>query len=101
MVFSDQARGELGWSLDEAREILKGLGYAAIKRTDEATAWRRRAEREFALEHRPIIAPNSPFAALAALQGGLVLTQTRRSTEPLRTALDAMLAHIRASATRP
>ena len=29
----------------------------------------RRAEREFALEHRPIIAPNSPFAALAALKG--------------------------------
>ena len=32
-------------------------------------AWRRRAEREFAVEHRPIVAPNSPFAALAALQG--------------------------------
>jgi TetR/AcrR family transcriptional repressor of nem operon len=40
------------------------------------------------------------LALLAALQGGLVLTQTRRSTEPLRTALDAMLAHIRASAPR-
>jgi TetR/AcrR family transcriptional regulator, transcriptional repressor for nem operon len=38
------------------------------------------------------------LALLAALQGGLVLTQTRRSTAPLRTALDAMLAHIRASA---
>jgi TetR/AcrR family transcriptional repressor of nem operon len=37
------------------------------------------------------------LALLAALQGGLVLTQTRRSTAPLRTALDAMLAHIRAS----
>ena len=69
VVFSDQARDELGWSPDEAREILKGLGYAAIKRTGEAIAWRRRAEREFALEHRPIIAPNSPFAALAALKG--------------------------------
>ena len=41
------------------------------------------------------------LALLAALQGGLVLTQTRRSTEPLRTALDAMLTHIRASAARP
>jgi ATP-dependent RNA helicase SUPV3L1/SUV3 len=67
VVFSDQAREELGWSPDEAREILKGLGFAAIKRTGEPVAWRRRAEREFAVEHRPIIAPNSPFAALAAL----------------------------------
>ncbi len=37
------------------------------------------------------------LALLAALQGGLVLTQTRRSTEPLRAALDAMIAHVRAS----
>ncbi|HEY2225150.1 TetR/AcrR family transcriptional regulator [Actinomycetospora sp.] len=36
------------------------------------------------------------LALLAALQGGLLLTQTRRSTEPLRTGLDAMIAHIRA-----
>ncbi len=34
------------------------------------------------------------LALLTALQGGLLLTQTRRSTEPLRTGLDAMLAHI-------
>src|SRR5205807_1996152 len=68
-VFSDQARDELGWSADEAREILKGLGFAAVKRTGEAVAWRRRAERDFAVEHRPIAPPNSPFAALAALQG--------------------------------
>jgi TetR/AcrR family transcriptional repressor of nem operon len=39
------------------------------------------------------------LALLAALQGGLLLTQTRRSTEPLRTALDTVLAHIRAQAT--
>jgi ATP-dependent RNA helicase SUPV3L1/SUV3 len=69
VVFSDQAREELGWREDEAREILKGLGFAAIKRTGEATAWRRRAEREFAIEHRPIVSPHSPFAALSALKG--------------------------------
>jgi ATP-dependent RNA helicase SUPV3L1/SUV3 len=69
VVFSDQARDELGWSAEEAREILKGLGYAAIRRVGEATAWRRRAEREFAVEHRAIHAPHSPFAALAALRG--------------------------------
>jgi len=68
VILSDQAREELGWSADEAREVLKGLGFAAIKRQGEATAWRRRFEREFAVEHRPI-APHSPFAALAALKG--------------------------------
>jgi ATP-dependent RNA helicase SUPV3L1/SUV3 len=64
VLFSDPDREALGWTSDEAREILKGLGYAAIKRTGESTAWRRRAERDFALEHRPIVTPNSPFAAL-------------------------------------
>jgi TetR/AcrR family transcriptional regulator, transcriptional repressor for nem operon len=34
------------------------------------------------------------LATLAALQGGLLLTQIQRSTKPLRTALDAMLALI-------
>ena len=33
-------------------------------------------------------------ATLAALQGGLLLTQIQRSTEPLETALDTMLDHI-------
>ena len=39
-------------------------------------------------------------ATLAALQGGLLLTQIRRSTEPLEAALDTMLAHV-ASLTVP
>ena len=34
------------------------------------------------------------LALLAALQGGLLLTQVRRSTTPLETALDEMLARI-------
>jgi ATP-dependent RNA helicase SUPV3L1/SUV3 len=84
VVFSDQARDELGWSAEEAREILKGLGYAAIRRSGEATAWRRRAEREFAVEHRPIHAPHSPFAALAALKG--VPAPARRLRRRRRTA---------------
>jgi TetR/AcrR family transcriptional repressor of nem operon len=33
-------------------------------------------------------------ATLAALQGGLLLTQIQRSTEPLEAALDTVLAHI-------
>ncbi|WP_293907241.1 helicase-related protein [Phenylobacterium sp.] len=68
VVLSDAARAELGWSEDEAREILRGLGFAAIRRPGEPVAWRRRLEREFAVEHRAV-APHSPFAALAALRG--------------------------------
>jgi AcrR family transcriptional regulator len=39
------------------------------------------------------------LALLAALQGGLLLTQTRRDATPLRTALDTVLAQVRAHAT--
>lgn len=39
------------------------------------------------------------LALLTALQGGLLLTQTRRDTAPLRTGLDVVLAHIRTYAT--
>ena len=69
VVFSDQAREELGWSTDDAQEILKGLGFAAIRRRGEATAWRRRFERDFAVEQKVAVTPHSPFAVLAALKG--------------------------------
>jgi TetR/AcrR family transcriptional regulator, transcriptional repressor for nem operon len=39
------------------------------------------------------------LALLVALQGGLLLTQTRRATAPLRAGLDTVLAHIRTYAT--
>lgn len=35
------------------------------------------------------------LALLVALQGGLLLTQTRRDTAPLRVGIDTVLAHIR------
>ena len=35
------------------------------------------------------------LALLTALQGGLLLTQTRRETAPLRAGLDTVLAYIR------
>lgn len=41
------------------------------------------------------------LALLTALQGGLLLTQTRRNTQPLRAGLDAVLAHIRTYAAQP
>ncbi|HVV14586.1 MAG TPA: hypothetical protein VHD82_35610 [Amycolatopsis sp.] len=34
------------------------------------------------------------LAVLAALQGGLLLTQLRRKVKPLETALDAILVHV-------
>ena len=39
------------------------------------------------------------LALLTALQGGLLLTQTRRDPTPLRAGLDSVLAHIRTHAT--
>src|ERR1700722_15029929 len=39
------------------------------------------------------------LALLTALEGGLLHPQTRRNTSPLRTGLDAVLAHIRTYAT--
>jgi len=41
------------------------------------------------------------LATLAAVQGGLLLTQMQRSTTPLATALDAMLTLIAHEAARP
>jgi ATP-dependent RNA helicase SUPV3L1/SUV3 len=67
VALSDQAREELGWSTDEARRILRGLGFVAVKGQDQPSTWRRRVETEApARPARP--APNSPFAALAALR---------------------------------
>jgi TetR/AcrR family transcriptional regulator, transcriptional repressor for nem operon len=40
-------------------------------------------------------------ATMAAIQGGLLLTQTRRDPEQLRIALDAAYGHLRAHAARP
>jgi TetR/AcrR family transcriptional repressor of nem operon len=48
-------------------------------------------------ELRPEADPDRlALATLAALQGGLLLTQTRRNATPLATGLDAAIAHIRA-----
>ncbi|MFC4587569.1 hypothetical protein [Sphaerisporangium corydalis] len=41
------------------------------------------------------------LATLAALQGGLLLTQLQRKVRPLEVALDAMLDHIQSLTTPP
>jgi TetR/AcrR family transcriptional regulator, transcriptional repressor for nem operon len=51
-------------------------------------------------ELRPDAAPDElALGVLAALQGGLLLTQTRRETAPLEVALDNMIDRIRSFAT--
>jgi ATP-dependent RNA helicase SUPV3L1/SUV3 len=69
VLLSDQARDELGWSEREAGQILKGLGFVAARREPgQPVAWRRRTEKDFAVERAPRATAHSPFAALAALQ---------------------------------
>ncbi|MDZ4373146.1 MAG: phosphonate-binding protein, partial [Phenylobacterium sp.] len=77
LVLPDSAREALGWSADQARSILKGLGFAPIRRPGEPVAWRRRGQREFAVEHRAP-PPHSPFAALAALRNAPPPARRRR-----------------------
>jgi ATP-dependent RNA helicase SUPV3L1/SUV3 len=71
VLFSDQAREELGWSESDARAVLRALGFAPVGRgyTD---VWRRRAEpkppRKTAAAKAGAPVAASPFAALAALR---------------------------------
>jgi ATP-dependent RNA helicase SUPV3L1/SUV3 len=72
VLFSDQAREELGWSDAEARAVLRALGYAPVGK-GPTQVWRKRAEPKRARAPRPPPsaigpAPASPFAALAAFQ---------------------------------
>jgi len=65
VLFSDQAREELGWSEADARGLLRALGYVPVGWAP-TQVWRRRAEPKAARPGRP--APGgSPFAALASL----------------------------------
>jgi ATP-dependent RNA helicase SUPV3L1/SUV3 len=56
----------LGWSLETATAVLRGLGYAPVrgKDKDAPKVWRRRSSGPAG----PISRPDSPFAALAALR---------------------------------
>ena len=64
VLFSDQAREELGWSEADARAMLKALGYALVGRPP-SQVWKKRAPTR--TERAPRDAGPSPFAALAAL----------------------------------
>jgi ATP-dependent RNA helicase SUPV3L1/SUV3 len=76
-ILSDEARQGLGWSEDEARQVLTGLGYMAAgkPKPGEPVLWRPRRERPAdAPPKRP--AP-SPFAALEALKPAPAADQRR------------------------
>ena len=66
---SDLAREELGWTANEANDILRALNFAPTTRPKEGepVIWRRRNEKP---KPQTVSAPppNSPFAALAALK---------------------------------
>ncbi len=66
-LLTDQAMETLGWTVVQARELMRTLGFVPIGKpaSGEATAWRQRRHGPEAKPVRP--APHSPFAALAAL----------------------------------
>jgi len=63
VLFSDQAREELGWSPGEAAAVLRALGFSGVRK--EENLWRRRPSQP-PEKARSAAAP-SPFAALAPL----------------------------------
>ncbi|MFZ5669559.1 MAG: helicase-related protein [Pseudomonadota bacterium] len=79
VVLSDQAREELGWSVPEARSIMKGLGFAPVGKA-APDAWRRRADRAAQAPSPP--PAHSPFAALAALKPVAPARRRRKRGKP-------------------
>jgi len=79
MMLSDEARAALGWSEDEARRILRDLGFTPARRAESGgrTLWRRRTARP-APPRADKVAPASPFAALAALKAAPAPIRRRR-----------------------
>ncbi|HEY3800009.1 MAG TPA: helicase-related protein [Caulobacteraceae bacterium] len=76
VLFSDQAREELGWSEADARIVMRSLGFAEVGHTH---VWKRRAERP---ERQPkserVDITASPFAQLAALKPPVPKPRRRR-----------------------
>jgi ATP-dependent RNA helicase SUPV3L1/SUV3 len=67
VLFSDQAREELGWSEPDARRVLRALGFAPVGRAP-TQVWRRKAEPRSTRAAPAAVDVGSPFAALAALK---------------------------------
>ncbi len=77
LVFDDAARSALGWSDDEAKAVLRGLGFSSRRGPEPGreTLWRRpRKPPAVRVPDRAVPPAGSPFSALAALAP----TPTRR-----------------------
>jgi ATP-dependent RNA helicase SUPV3L1/SUV3 len=83
VLFSDQAREELGWSEAEARSVLQALGWAPVGR-GPTQVWRRRPEPRQAPRRGDGQTTVSPFSALAALKPAAKRTRRRRPRSPGR-----------------
>jgi len=78
------ARARLAQSFERWEELLRA-GFIAMRRNGELA---------------PAANPDDlAVAMLAAVQGGLLLSQVRRNTKPLETAVDTMIAHVQSFAT--
>ena len=78
-MLSDARREELGWTEDQSRMILKGLGFTAIKPAEgQPVVWRKRPARPRP-ETIPVVAPiASPFSVLSTLQAAPQPRRRRR-----------------------
>lgn len=93
--------GSLAGELAESDEDTRADLAAGFERWEAVFEEGLRAMRDRG-ELRPDARPEQLAAALlAAMQGGMLMTQTRRDTAPLEAALDAMLAYIESFATVP
>ncbi len=91
VVLADAQLETLGWSVVDARRVLKSLGYACTQRgvDGEPAVWRRRTPR--AAVNAPVAgsaaAPRvSPFAALSALKYPAAASRRPRRRKPRRPA---------------
>lgn len=76
----EAARGDLVASFERWQQYLEG-GLAQMKERGELVS--------------EAVPGTLALATMASIQGGLLLTQTRRDAEPLRVALAAALTHLR------
>lgn len=86
--------GSLASELAESDEVARGDLVDGFSRWEAPIRAGIHAMRDRGELRRDADPDQLALALLAALQGGLLLTQTRRETAPLEAALDAMLAHI-------
>ena len=77
MLFSDQAREELGWSETDAAAVLRALGFVTVGRASQV--WCKRGEPKARRAPERASGP-SPFAALAALTPPPAHRRRRRRT---------------------